>query len=59
MQTAIDRVIRTLTFRNAFAVQTRQDDGPASTAGEQAAERAAQLLGHYCDTLAARPNRPD
>jgi hypothetical protein len=59
MQTAIDRVIRSFTFRNAFSAPEPRNDAPAAMAREQAADRAAELLGHYRDTLAARTGRPD
>jgi hypothetical protein len=59
MQTAIDRVIRSLTFRNALSLTEPRNQERASRAGEQAVELAAQLLGHYRETLVVRAARPD
>jgi len=59
MQTAIDRVIRSFTFRNALSLTERGNEEPAPAGQERAAERAASLLGCYRDTLAARSAKPD
>lgn len=63
MQTAIDRVIRSFTFRNVAPLREpmtgdrAQDD--RAGAGSEATEMAAQLLANYRGHLAHRAVKAD
>jgi hypothetical protein len=64
MQTAIDRVIRSFTFRcvaplRAQLLDDRALDDRASGAGDEATDMAAQLLANYRGHLAHRAIKAD
>jgi hypothetical protein len=54
MQAAIDRVIRTLTFKHPVSLSEPMSDGQSRPVNDEATVFAAQLLDNYKHQLARR-----
>ncbi|KZD21396.1 hypothetical protein [Tardiphaga robiniae] len=59
MQAAIDRVIRSFTFRHPVSLSEPMSDGPSIQASDEATEFATRLLENYKGQLARRSPKPD
>lgn len=59
MQAAIDRVIRSFSFKHPVSLTEPMTDGPSIKAADEATEFATRLLGNYKGQLARRSSKPD
>jgi hypothetical protein len=60
MQAAIDRVIRSFSFRHpASLAEPMSEDGPSIRTDDEATEFATRLLENYKGQLARRSPKPD
>ena len=59
MQAAIDRAIRSFTFKHPVSLAEPMPDGPSIRTDEEATELATRLLDNYKGQLARRSSKPD
>lgn len=59
MQAAIDRVIRSFSFKHPVSLAEPMSDGPSIRTDDEATEFAARLLENYKGQLARRSPKPD
>jgi hypothetical protein len=59
MQAAIDRVIRSFTFKHPVSLSESMRDAPSTRTEDEATEFATRLLDNYTGHLARRSPKPD
>jgi hypothetical protein len=59
MQAAIDRVVRSFTFRHPVSLTEAVSDDPSIKTSDEATEFATRLLENYKGQLARRSPKPD
>ena len=59
MQAAIDRVIRSFTFKHPVSFAAPMSDEPSIKTDDEASEFATRLLDNYKGQLARRSPKPD